>query len=222
MVISVAMLKEGWDVKNVYVLLSTQPSLSDILTEQVLGRGLRLPWGEYTGVEMLDTLEVLAHDRFEDLLRRRQVLNDSFIDHRTRAVLRLNAAGEQVVVRQTEQVTNPVIALPEAQQVAPGSSSPADAAEPAASPVPVPGQPSLADAASREQVGAIEVARMAQDLAPTRAIRVPLVKQMPIISHFSLTDITDFEQFRALGRLLRVKPDETLRRTLVGAKVITR
>lgn len=31
-VVSVAMLKEGWDVKNVYVLLSTQPSVSAILT----------------------------------------------------------------------------------------------------------------------------------------------------------------------------------------------
>lgn len=219
-VISVAMLKEGWDVKNVYVLLSTQPSLSDILTEQVLGRGLRLPWGEYTGVEMLDTLEVLAHDRFEDLLRRRQVLNESFIDHRTRAVLRLNAEGEQVVVRQTEQVTNPLIALPELLPVTPDSST-SQPVEPAPSPVPVPGQPGLADAASREQIGATEVARMAVDLAPRQAIRVPLVKQLPIISHFSLTDITDFEQFRALGARLRVNPDETLRRTLVGAKVIT-
>jgi type III restriction enzyme len=218
-VISVAMLKEGWDVKNVYVLLSTQPSLSDILTEQVLGRGLRLPWGKYTGVEMLDTLEVLAHDRFEDLLRRRQVLNESFIDHRTRAVLRLNAQGEQVVVRQIEQVSNPVIALPQATE--PPAGPAAEAVEPEPSPVHVPGQPGLADAASREQVGATEVARMAQDLAPRQPIWVPLVKQMPIISHFSLTDITDFEQFRALGRRLRVDPDETLRRTLVGAKVIT-
>lgn len=218
-VISVAMLKEGWDVKNVYVLLSTQPSLSDILTEQVLGRGLRLPWGKYTGVEMLDTLEVLAHDRFEDLLRRRQVLNESFIDHRTRAVLRLNALGEQVVVRQTEQVSNPVIALPQATEPPAGGS--AVEVGPGPAPVHVAGQPGLADAASREQVGATEVARMAQDLAPRQPIRVPLVKQMPIISHFSLTDITDFEQFRALGRRLRVDPDETLRRRLVGAKVIT-
>jgi len=79
-VVSVAMLKEGWDVKNVYVLLSTQPSVSVILTEQVLGRGLRLPWGKYQGVEMLDTLEVLAHERYEDLLAKRGVLAEQFVD----------------------------------------------------------------------------------------------------------------------------------------------
>ncbi len=103
-VISVAMLKEGWDVKNVYVLLSTQPSVSVILTEQVLGRGLRLPWGAYQGIEMLDTLEVLAHERYEDLLAKRGVLAEQFVDYTTRAVLRRNAAGQQVVVRETEEV----------------------------------------------------------------------------------------------------------------------
>ena len=48
-VISVGMLKEGWDVKNVYVIASMRASVSDILTEQTLGRGLRLPFGHYTG-----------------------------------------------------------------------------------------------------------------------------------------------------------------------------
>ncbi len=216
-VISVAMLKEGWDVKNVYVLLSTQPMLSDILTEQVLGRGLRLPWGKYTDVEMLDTLEVLAHDRFEDLLRRRQVLNESFIDHRTRAVLRLNSAGEQVVVRQTAPVNNPIFDLDDTD-VMPDQEAPGQVATPSSTPVP--GQPGLADAAARQAAGAVEVERIMADLAPRLHIKVPLVRQLPIISTFSLTDITEFDQFRKLGLTLRVNPDETLRRTLVGARVI--
>ena len=112
-VISVQMLKEGWDVRNVYVLLSTQPSLSDVLTEQVLGRGLRLPFGKYTGVEMLDTLEVLAHDRYEDLLKRRNVFSEQFIDHKIRSLLRTDSQGNTVVVRETETVENPVIPAPE-------------------------------------------------------------------------------------------------------------
>ena len=58
-IISVGMLKEGWDVKNVYVIASMRASVSDILTEQTLGRGMRLPFGKYTGVEILDTLEVV-------------------------------------------------------------------------------------------------------------------------------------------------------------------
>ena len=215
-VISVAMLKEGWDVKNVYVLLSTQPSLSDILTEQVLGRGLRLPWGKYTEFEMLNTLEVLAHERFADLLKRRQVLSESFIDHRTRAVLRTNAQGEQVVERVTEQVSNPLVDL------APTDVAPSEdgGVQPVAEQAPTHGQPGIAEVEGREQTGEVEIARMKQDLAPRRTIRVPLVKPMPIVSNFSLTEITDFEQFRALGVKLRVSPDETLRRTLVGAKVV--
>src|SRR5207253_4252114 len=87
-IISVGMLKEGWDVKNVYVIASMRASVSTVLTEQTLGRGLRLPFGHYTGIEILDTLEVLGHERYEDLLRKANVLNQEFIDRRTRAVLR--------------------------------------------------------------------------------------------------------------------------------------
>ena len=57
-VISVGMLKEGWDVKNVYVIASMRASVSEILTEQTLGRGMRLPFGATPGIEILDTLEV--------------------------------------------------------------------------------------------------------------------------------------------------------------------
>jgi hypothetical protein len=43
-VISVGMLKEGWDNRSVYVITSMRASVSTILTEQTLGRGLRLPY----------------------------------------------------------------------------------------------------------------------------------------------------------------------------------
>lgn len=59
-VVSVSMLKEGWDVKNIYVIASVRSMESQLLTEQVLGRGLRLPFGERTGNPMLDTVEVLS------------------------------------------------------------------------------------------------------------------------------------------------------------------
>ncbi len=100
-IISVGMLKEGWDVRNVYVIASMRSSVSDILTEQTLGRGMRLPFGAYTGIEILDTLEVVAHERYEDLLKKAGVLNEAFIDYRTRAALRVNAQGETVVVRES-------------------------------------------------------------------------------------------------------------------------
>src|ERR1035437_3776432 len=110
-IISVGMLKEGWDVKNVYVIASMRSSVSDILTEQTLGRGMRLPFGAYTGIEILDTLEVVAHERYEELLKKAGVLNEAFIDHRTRAALRLNARGQRVVVTESVLATTaPIVA----------------------------------------------------------------------------------------------------------------
>ncbi|MGE9781967.1 DEAD/DEAH box helicase [Janibacter sp. G368] len=67
-VVSVSMLREGWDVKSIYVICSTRAMDSELLTEQVLGRGLRLPFGARTGISMLDTVEVLSHRRFAELL----------------------------------------------------------------------------------------------------------------------------------------------------------
>ena len=73
-VVSVQMLGIGWDVKNVYVIAAVRALESDLLTEQILGRGLRLPFGRRTGVPMLDTVEVLSHHAFSDLLAEAKVL----------------------------------------------------------------------------------------------------------------------------------------------------
>lgn len=67
-VIHVNKLKEGWDVTNLYTIVPLRASASDILTEQTLGRGLRLPYGKRTGNEIVDTLTVIAHDRFDDVI----------------------------------------------------------------------------------------------------------------------------------------------------------
>jgi type III restriction enzyme len=126
-IISVGMLKEGWDVKNVYVVASMRSSVSEILTEQTLGRGMRLPFGAYTGIEILDTLEVVAHERYEELLKKAGVLNEAFVDYRTRAALRLNAQGEQIVVTETVMAsTAPILAADGAEPptVANAESSP--------------------------------------------------------------------------------------------------
>jgi type III restriction enzyme len=66
-------------------------SVSEILTEQTLGRGMRLPFGAYTGIEILDTLAVVAHERYEDLLKKYGVLNQAIIDYRTRAALQVKS-----------------------------------------------------------------------------------------------------------------------------------
>ncbi|GHJ60873.1 hypothetical protein NOK12_33910 [Nocardioides sp. OK12] len=81
-VVSVDMLKEGWDVKNIYVISSTKALESSLLTEQILGRGLRLPFGQRTGNPMLDTVEVLSHNSFSALLKRARALLEETIGDR--------------------------------------------------------------------------------------------------------------------------------------------
>ena len=39
-----------------------------VLIEQSIGRGLRLPYGERTGVTAVDRLNIVAHDRFQEIV----------------------------------------------------------------------------------------------------------------------------------------------------------
>lgn len=65
-VIHVNMLKEGWDVSNLYTIVPLRAANAPVLVEQTIGRGLRLPFnGERTGVEKIDKLTVVAHDNFD-------------------------------------------------------------------------------------------------------------------------------------------------------------
>ncbi len=41
---------------------------SDILALQTIGRGLRLPFGEITKIEELDTLDIVAHDHYREIV----------------------------------------------------------------------------------------------------------------------------------------------------------
>jgi type III restriction enzyme len=69
-VIHVNKLKEGWDVTNLYTIVPLRTSAAEILTEQTIGRGLRLPYGKRTGVEAVDRLTIIAHDRFQEIIDR--------------------------------------------------------------------------------------------------------------------------------------------------------
>lgn len=69
-VIHVFMLKEGWDVSNLYTICPLNAANSSILIEQTIGRGLRLPFGgQRTGVEKLDKLTIVAHDNYDSILQ---------------------------------------------------------------------------------------------------------------------------------------------------------
>lgn len=67
-VIHVNMLKEGWDVTNLYTIVPLRAADSRTLVEQSIGRGLRLPYGKRTGVAAVDRLTIIAHDRFQDIV----------------------------------------------------------------------------------------------------------------------------------------------------------
>ncbi len=68
-VIHVNILKEGWDVNNLYTIIPLRTAASQTLREQTIGRGLRLPYGQRTGVQDVDALVITAHDKFEDIIR---------------------------------------------------------------------------------------------------------------------------------------------------------
>lgn len=67
-VIHVNMLKEGWDVTNLYTIIPLRAANARILIEQSIGRGLRLPYGKRTGVSAVDRLSIVAHDRFQEII----------------------------------------------------------------------------------------------------------------------------------------------------------
>ncbi|HNH46653.1 MAG TPA: DEAD/DEAH box helicase family protein, partial [Myxococcota bacterium] len=66
-VVHVNMLKEGWDVTNLYTIVPLRAANARTLVEQSIGRGLRLPYGKRTGDSAVDRLTLVAHDRFQEV-----------------------------------------------------------------------------------------------------------------------------------------------------------
>ncbi len=79
-VVSVDKLKEGWDTKRIAVISTLRAMASEVLTQQTMGRGLRLPFGRHTNVDRLDQLDILAHTSFEDLLNDENILQTFGLD----------------------------------------------------------------------------------------------------------------------------------------------
>lgn len=102
-VIHVDMLKEGWDVTNLYTIVPLRAANARTLIEQSIGRGLRLPYGTRTGVEAVDRLNIVAHDRFQEIVDESN-RPDSLIRLK---VLELDAPGEQT--RLESVVVRPVV-----------------------------------------------------------------------------------------------------------------
>ncbi len=70
-VIHVNMLKEGWDVTNLYTIVPLRTANSKTLVEQSIGRGLRLPYGKRVADPAnpeVDMLTIVAHDKFQEIV----------------------------------------------------------------------------------------------------------------------------------------------------------
>lgn len=77
-VIHVNMLKEGWDVNNLYTIVPLRTATSKILREQMVGRGLRLPYGKRTDDKWIDSVMLTAHDKFNEIIEEAQKGNSIF------------------------------------------------------------------------------------------------------------------------------------------------
>ena len=97
-VIHVNMLKEGWDVTNLYTIVPLRAANSKILIEQSIGRGLRLPYGTRTGLEIVDRLNIVCHDKFQEIvdeakkpesqIRMKQIiLTDEYLQQKIQTVI---------------------------------------------------------------------------------------------------------------------------------------
>jgi len=222
-IISVGMLKEGWDVKNVYVIASMRSSVSKVLTEQTLGRGLRLAFGVHTGIELLDTVEVLAHERYEALLKNAGVLNEQFIDRRTRSVLSTTPDGKTVVASEDDDVNVLVIAGHDF------SSTPANTTNQTPEPAMVAATTGAAALESWEertaslgqQVSELETLQTYMPNPDRPPILVPVLRMTKVQANFSLADIVDLDPFVKLGKQIAADPEDQLRRVKVSAKIIT-
>ena len=62
------MLKEGWDVTNLYTIIPLRTAASQTLREQTIGRGCACPTGKRTGNDKVDKLTIVAHDRFQEII----------------------------------------------------------------------------------------------------------------------------------------------------------
>lgn len=67
-VVHVNMLKEGWDVTNLYTIIPLRASASATLTEQTIGRGLRLPYGQRVNDPDADRLTIVSHDKYQAII----------------------------------------------------------------------------------------------------------------------------------------------------------
>jgi type III restriction enzyme len=162
-VIHVNMLKEGWDVTNLYTIVPLRAANARTLIEQSIGRGLRLPYGRRTGVAAVDRLNIVAHDKFQEIIDEAN-RGDSPIRLK-QIILDAPAASDQKVSVQVESGASARLGLTETPIVITGAlATDRGAAAPAPQPVFTTEAQKQAARVVMEVIGKYEVKR---DLVPT-------------------------------------------------------
>ncbi len=116
-VIHVNMLKEGWDVTNLYTIVPLRAANARILIEQSIGRGLRLPFGKRTGVMAVDRLNIVAHDKFQEIIDEANrpdsaihlqavVLDDAELDRKTATLVSRPRLEEKLGIKPSQVTPN--------------------------------------------------------------------------------------------------------------------
>src|SRR5581483_11424920 len=137
--------------------------------------------------------------RYEALLKKTGVINEGFLDYRTRVVVRTDEHGNESAHLETTTAEVPI----DETGVAVGAVS-------------------IEEQDVREQEAEEEAAGLAQQLAPRDdlpPLRIPRLKMTKVELKFSLADITDLDAFEQLGKRLAVEPDDGLRRMELGARI---
>lgn len=164
-VIHVNMLKEGWDVTNLYTIVPLRAANARTLIEQSIGRGLRLPYGKRTLVPAVDRLNIVAHDKFQEIIDEAN-RGDSPI--RLKQII-LDAPGADDRKTSVQVVSGAVVrlGLADAPALDPASAAASGGGDTALAPAPV-FTTEVEKRVARvvmEVIGKYEVRR---DLAPTR------------------------------------------------------
>lgn len=127
-VIHVNMLKEGWDVTNLYTIVPLRAANARILIEQSIGRGLRLPYGKRVGVTAVDRLNIVAHDKFQEIVDEANkpdsairmqtvVLDPDELEKKTKTVISQSSLASQLGTVPTHATDSTDVAKPREKAV---------------------------------------------------------------------------------------------------------
>jgi type III restriction enzyme len=117
-VIHVNMLKEGWDVTNLYTIIPLRSSASQTLTEQTIGRGLRLPYGKRVNDPVIDRLTIVAHDKYQAIIEEANkagsiirkeniiILNEEELEAKNKIIERSLSNIEEAIEQEKSQLRN--------------------------------------------------------------------------------------------------------------------